>query len=230
MLAFHDVSREYTKGRRRVRALAGVSLALTPGQFAVLRGPSGSGKTTLLLIAGGMLRPTSGRVEFDGRDLYGLSPAARAALRAERVGYVFQLFNLVPYLSAVDNVLVGPGGRRATRDAGLALLDRLGLAQRADHLPGELSVGERQRVAVARAIVHEPDLILADEPVAGLDDDSAAIVIECLAEQHRRGATILLATHTRGEAFSPTTVYSLEAGVLRDEDAASIIQSTEAHA
>jgi putative ABC transport system ATP-binding protein len=214
MLEFTFITKRYTRKHRDLVAVDSASFTINQGEFAALRGPSGSGKTSLLLIAGGMLHPTAGTVTLDGKDLYALSPAARATLRADRIGYIFQLFNLVPYLSATDNVLLGPRGPRAQRHNALELLDRLGLADRAAHRPAELSVGERQRVAVARAILHEPDIILADEPIAGLDDQSAAVVIECLREQHQRGATILLATHSRAAEFNPTREFAISDGAL----------------
>lgn len=214
MLRFEETTRRYSRGASEVFAVDHVNLAIDRGEFAVLRGPSGSGKSTLLLTAGAMLRPTEGRVVFEGRDIYASHQRHRAALRARRIGYIFQLFNLIPYLSVTENVLLSVGGPRSSPSEAAAMLDRLGLAQRLDHRPAELSVGERQRVAVARALLHKPDLILADEPVAGLDDESAAIVIECLREQHQRGATILLATHARSGEMGGTREIRIDRGTI----------------
>ncbi len=211
MLHLRDVTKTYRRARRTVHALDAVSLRIESGESIVVRGPSGSGKTTLLLTIGAMLRPTSGAVTLDDTDLYATTPARRAALRAQRIGYVFQLFNLLPYLSAADNVLLAGHARR--RNA-LDLLDRLGIADRAAHRPRELSVGERQRVAVARALVREPSLILADEPVAGLDPESAEAVMRCLAQRAASGATLIIATHGDLPACTPTRELRLTRGKL----------------
>jgi putative ABC transport system ATP-binding protein len=181
-----------------VRAVEGFGLRVAAGESVALEGPSGSGKTTVLLAAGGLLRPDAGRVIVEGRDLYALSPEERAGLRGRRIGFVFQQFHLIPYLDVLDNVLVpsiaapSPGVRERARD----LLDRLGLAARARHLPSELSTGERQRAALARALLNRPGLILADEPTGNLDPANGRTVLEHLALLAREeGAAVLLATH-----------------------------------
>ncbi len=192
------VTKTYDGPQGRVRALDGVGLRVGAGEFVAVRGASGSGKSTLLLTIGGMVRPTSGRVVVAGTDLYALSPNERARFRAEKIGFVFQLFHLVPYLDTLENVLVPTlaGGSREGREAAAkALLQRFGLAHRIHHRPSELSIGERQRVAMARALINRPALILADEPTGNLDPDHAAEVMSYLAEFHREGATIVVVTH-----------------------------------
>jgi len=196
MIALDGVSKVYRGADGEVRALDDVSLAVAAGEFVAVRGASGCGKSTLLLTVGGMVRPTAGTVSLDGRDLYALSHAERARLRAERIGFVFQMFHLVPYLSALDNVLVPVlAGMRPGRGEAAAVLERLGMAERMTHRPPELSTGERQRVALARALVKRPEIILADEPTGNLDPENAAAVMGYLADFHREGGTILVVSH-----------------------------------
>jgi putative ABC transport system ATP-binding protein len=189
-------------------ALDGVSLSLGPGEFVAVAGPSGSGKSTLLMAAGGLLRPTGGSVVFKGQDIYGLSPSARARWRAEQVGFVFQQFHLIPYLSVLDNVLAPtlawpvPNARQRASE----LLERFGLSARAAHVPAELSVGEQQRTALARALLHRPSLLLCDEPTGNLDQENADAVLQCLVDFQRGGGSVLLATHhVRATALAQRT-------------------------
>jgi ABC-type lipoprotein export system ATPase subunit len=218
MLEIRDLCKRYAsragRGAPPVTALEGVSLSLGPGEFVAVRGPSGSGKSTLLLAAGGLLAPSSGLVAFEGQDLYGLSPAARARWRAGHVGFVFQQFHLIPYLNVLDNVLapalawrLPDAGRRAAE-----LLERFALADRAGHVPAELSVGQQQRTALARALLHRPRLLLCDEPTGNLDDQSAEVVLECLAEFQRDGGAVLLVTHYPGAASRAGRTVLLEGG------------------
>jgi putative ABC transport system ATP-binding protein len=204
MIACEGLAKRYAMRSRTVDALTDVSLVVSPGEFVVVRGPSGSGKTTLLLTLGGMLRPTAGMVRVDGTDLYGLSEAERAAFRARRIGFVFQMFHLVPYLTAIENVLLpaGAGDARADRGRAAALLEEMGLVDRANHKPAELSAGERQRTAIARALYREPAVILADEPTGNLDPDNAAATFEHLAAFHKAGGTVIVVTHGH-EADAP---------------------------
>ena len=199
MIRLTDVSKVYRKSGKEIRALDGLSLSVSRGEFVAVRGPSGSGKTTLLLTAGGMIRPTAGHVLLDGEDLYSLSARRRARLRGEKIGFVFQMFHLLGYLSVLENVLsaglaAGASGRAGKRRA-VELLEHVGLGDRLGHRPGELSAGERQRVAMARALMRRPELILADEPTGNLDPDSASAVMSYLGEYHRDGGTVLLVTH-----------------------------------
>jgi putative ABC transport system ATP-binding protein len=190
-----DVSKWYGREPVRVEALAGVDLQLDAGEFAVVLGPSGSGKTTLLNLMGGLDRPSGGRLRVAGRDLGSLSDAELTRYRREHVGFVFQFFNLVPTLTALENVLLTAGLVEAPRDAE-RLLDAVGLGERARHFPGQLSGGEQQRVAIARALVKNPSLILADEPTGSLDSEIGARVLELLRRLARdEGRTVVLVTH-----------------------------------
>jgi ABC-type lipoprotein export system ATPase subunit len=181
----------------QVHALDDVSVCVAAGEFVAVQGPSGCGKTTLLLAAGGLLEPTSGRVLFAEQDFYAVGAEPRARLRAASVGFVFQQFHLVPYLSVLDNVLA-PTLATPIADARAqaeALLERFGLASRSRHVSARLSTGERQRTALARALLTQPKLVLADEPTGNLDAASADIVLEALAEFAEHGGAVLLATH-----------------------------------
>ena len=185
---------QVTKRFGAVTALAPFDLEVKLGEFIAIKGASGSGKTTLLLILGGMVRPTEGTVIYDGTDLYAKSMPERADFRAQEVGFVFQMFHLVPYLGVEENV------RLAARNGNLPnrprkLLEHFGLGHRLTHTPGELSVGERQRVALARAMVNEPRLILADEPTGNLDPKNDMQVFKHLAEYHQSGGTVIVVTH-----------------------------------
>lgn len=197
MIRCDDVTKTFRKNGAEVVSLDRFTAEIAEGEFVAVRGPSGSGKTTLLLTLGGMQRPSAGAVQFGGRDLYGLPPAERARLRSGEIGFVFQMFHLVPYLDLLGNVLLAAPGRPsdAERERAAGLLDELGLAKRASHRPGELSAGERQRLAVARALLNRPKLILADEPTGNLDPENAAEVIRHLAEFHQNGGTVVLVTH-----------------------------------
>jgi putative ABC transport system ATP-binding protein len=196
------VSRLFRRGAGSIRAVDGVDLEIRAGEFVALEGPSGSGKTTLLQILGAVERPTAGEALFEGLDLGSLPDGRLSALRLEAFGFVFQQFNLIPTLTAVENVeaalapLNPPPAELRSRS--LALLEEVGLAERATHLPSHLSGGEQQRVAIARALVKEPRVVLADEPTGNLDTRSGADVVELLADlAARRGTTVIVATHDR---------------------------------
>jgi ABC-type lipoprotein export system ATPase subunit len=196
MLKIENVTRTW-RGPQDVRALAGVSLEVRPGEFVAVHGPSGCGKTTLLLVAGGLLAPDAGRVEIGGEDLYALPPERRARVRAGRIGFVFQQFHLLPYLDVLENVLAPTLALRSDGAEGRAkeLLERLGLGPRARHKPNELSAGEQQRTALARALLNRPGLLLADEPTGNLDEAAAEEVLRRLEEFARGGGAVLLVTH-----------------------------------
>ncbi|HJN89056.1 MAG TPA: ABC transporter ATP-binding protein [Verrucomicrobiota bacterium] len=216
MIRCDEVTKIFRKNGTEVTSLDRFTAQIGEGEFVAVRGPSGSGKTTLLLTLGGMQRPSAGTVQLAGRDLYGLSPAERAKLRSSEIGFVFQMFHLVPYLDLLGNVLLASPSRpgdAARRRAG-ELLDELGLAKRASHRPGELSAGERQRLAVARALLNRPKLILADEPTGNLDPENAAEVIRHLAEFHRSGGTVVLVTHGTAADSHADRIVSLEQGRL----------------
>jgi putative ABC transport system ATP-binding protein len=196
MYELRGVAKFFQRGSTTVRALDGIDLELGAGEFVALEGPSGSGKTTLLQLLGALDRPSAGDVIFEGRDLSRLPDGELAVLRLRSFGFVFQQFNLIPTLTAVENVevkLVPVGG---TRERALELLGEVGLAERADHLPGQLSGGEQQRVAIARALSVEPRVVLADEPTGNLDTGTGGEIVELLAGlAAEHGATVIVATH-----------------------------------
>ena len=187
---------ELRKEYGNVRALDGVSFSVDAGEWIAIMGPSGSGKTTLINILGGLDTPTSGRAMVDGTDLARLDEAGLTRFRAEKIGFIFQQFHLVPYLNALENVMLAQYFHSTTdeREA-RAELQRVGLGDRLDHLPSELSGGEQQRVAVARALINQPKLILADEPTGNLDEANEGIVLRLMQELHSEGHTILMVTH-----------------------------------
>ncbi|MDP6538646.1 MAG: ATP-binding cassette domain-containing protein [Planctomycetota bacterium] len=200
MIHLEGVSRLYRRrGREPLAAIAEVDLSVESGEFVCVRGESGSGKSTLLLTIGAMLRPSSGRVEVAGTRVHDLTGRAQAAFRAAHIGFVFQLFHLLPYLDVRANIAAARPGRRGGADdsAVESLLERIGLRERSDHLPAQLSAGECQRVAVARALLPRPPLLLADEPTGNLDPKSSRAVEELFTEYRAEGGTILMVTHDR---------------------------------
>jgi putative ABC transport system ATP-binding protein len=223
MFSLEKVTKSYPSRRGVVHALRDVSLTIEPASFVTVTGPSGSGKTTLLLTLGGLIRPTSGRVMFHGTDLVSLDERRLATYRNQSVGFVLQSFNLIPYLSAYENVMVpmslhangnGDHERRA-KD----LLDRLGLSDRMDHLPRELSVGQQQRVAMARALGNDPKVILADEPTGNLDPGLAAEILAILGDLNaREGRTVIMVTHSPEAARIGTHRVHLDAGCSDSAD------------
>jgi ABC-type lipoprotein export system ATPase subunit len=221
MLVLQDLTKTYRTRSSEVKALEGVSLRVEQGEFVAVCGPSGSGKTTLLLMVAAMLRPSRGTVCFEDRDLYEMSVPQRARFRAENIGFVFQMFHLVPYLDVLENVLLAAGtvrgGSGNTRAA--ELLERLGLAHRIGHRPSELSAGEKQRTAIARALLNRPRLILADEPTGNLDTENARSVLQHLRSFQKDGGTVLLATHgSAAQEFAARTIH-LRAGRLMSHQA-----------
>ncbi len=185
-----------TKQYGNVRALDGVSLQVESGEWIAIMGPSGSGKTTLINILGGLDTPTSGRAVVDGTDIVHLDEKGLTRFRAEKIGFIFQQFHLVPYLSAVENVMLAQYFH-STTDEGEAseALRRVGLGDRLEHLPSQLSGGEQQRVAVARSLINHPKLLLADEPTGNLDEANEEIVLDLFRQLHAEGHTILMVTH-----------------------------------
>jgi putative ABC transport system ATP-binding protein len=218
------VTKVYGQGAVAVHALRGVDLVISRGEFAAMAGPSGSGKSTLLNVIGGLDRATSGTVEVDGRDLSTLSGTALSHLRRDRIGFVFQSYNLVPVLTALENaeyVLLLQGVPARERRARVrALLADVGLAGLEDRYPRELSGGQQQRVAIARAIASEPALVLADEPTANVDSTTAAALLDLMHELHeRKGVTFLFSTHDRAVMTRAERLIRLRDGCVVAEGA-----------
>ena len=216
MLGVVDIRKEYRTDERTIHALDGASLTLEAGEFVAVQGSSGCGKTTLLLAAGALLRPDGGAVTLDGQDPYAMTPEQRARFRAEKVGFVFQQFHLIPYLSVLDNVLAPSLGLRrdGARRRAEELVEHFGLSDRKDHVPAELSTGERQRTALGRALLNHPKLLLADEPTGNLDAENAEVVLSYLGEFARSGGAVLLVTHDTRAADHAHRMLQLRDGRL----------------
>lgn len=220
MIKLRQITKTYTLGKRELQVLKGIDLSLEEGELVAIMGPSGSGKTTLLNIMGCLDRPTSGSYHLDGKEVSSLSSTELAAIRARKIGFVFQTFNLLPRLSALANVELGLK-YAGIDDRGLALeaLRRVGLADRANHRPTELSGGEQQRVAIARALVKRPPLILADEPTGNLDSRSGEEVLSLLTELHREhGITLVMITHDPDVAQRCQRIIRLKDGLVVSEE------------
>jgi putative ABC transport system ATP-binding protein len=219
MYKLKDVTKDYPKGRQTVHALRGVNLEIPDGEWLAIQGPTGHGKSTLLQILGGLDRASSGSVDFDGRDLTRLREAQVTKVRAQSVGFIFQTFNLIPTLSAQENVetaLVPLGVSGSSRRARAAeALSSVGLEDRLRHLPSELSGGQQQRVAIARALVKEPTVLLADEPTGNLDEDTRDEIIGLLEKLWQdNGLTLVLVTHDSGIARRAQRLGTMRNGKL----------------
>jgi putative ABC transport system ATP-binding protein len=216
-----NVTKSYKHRGQPVTALDGATAEIPRGDFVAVVGPSGSGKSTLLLMLGGMLSPSSGRVLLEGQSLYDLSADGRARLRKKKVGFVFQTFNLVPYLTAIENVQVplylAGVDQKAHEERAASLLERVGLADRMQHKPCELSVGQQQRVALARMLANDPAVILADEPTGNLDPDTSRQVIGFFEEFNGEGRTIVMVTHDPRAAERAKRVLRLTGGAIVSE-------------
>lgn len=200
VFAAHGLAKRYRLGEVEVEALRGIDLAIAPGELVAVAGPSGSGKSTLLHLLGCLDEPDAGRVELDGRDVTALSEGERTRLRRDALGFVFQSFNLIPSLSALENVeyplWIAGVGRAERRHRASEMLAELGLGDRLGHRPDQLSGGQRQRVALARALVHRPRAVLADEPTGNVDSVTGTAILDALTELNRsRGTTFVVATH-----------------------------------
>jgi len=219
MLELDSVTQKFRNSRKEtVTALGNVSLRVQEGEFVSIVGPSGSGKSTLLFITGALLRPTSGKVYLMGEDVYARPASYRSALRLERIGFVFQTFNLIPYLNALDNValpaVLTTGSRRKATEKAEGLLSRFGLGHRLNHRVSELSVGERQRVAICRSVINEPAIILADEPTGNLDPEMTHEVMNLFVELNGKGITVIVVTHEEAVASHAGRVLHLRDGLL----------------
>ena len=223
MIQLVEATKTYTQGRRLVEAVRGVSLAIVGGEYVTIMGPSGSGKSTLMHLMGALDTPTTGKAIFHGQDLRSLTDAQRSLLRRTRIGFVFQAFNLLPTLTAAENValplLLGTTPRREAIKRAANCLDRVGLGSRADHYPEELSGGEMQRVAVARALVAEPDAVLCDEPTGNLDSTTSRDILTLLAglpEPNRRAVVVV--THDLSAAAYGTRLVTIRDGKLEADE------------
>jgi putative ABC transport system ATP-binding protein len=225
MLKMDNVTKTYKHRGALVTALNGATVQIKPGDFISVVGPSGSGKSTLLLMLGGMLSPTSGKVLLDGQSLYDLNTNQRAHLRKKKVGFVFQTFNLIPYLTALENVTVplflAKEESNAQRERATALLERVGLGDRIHHKPCELSVGQQQRVALARMLANDPSVILADEPTGNLDPETSQQVIRFFEEVNAEGKTIVMVTHDPRAAERAKHTLRITNGTILSETASS---------
>jgi putative ABC transport system ATP-binding protein len=218
-ITIRNLSKSFKKGPNLITPLQDLSLDVPRGEFLALMGPSGSGKTTLLNLIAGIDSPTSGDLEVDDRDIAHLSRAQLTKWRSKHVGYIFQLYHLVPILSAFENVelplLLTKLSRSERRVRAEAALDLVGLSDRLDHRPTELSGGQEQRVAIARAIVHDPDLLVADEPTGDLDSESASSILKLLRDLSTdHGKTIIMVTHDPRAANAADRTLHLEKGQL----------------
>lgn len=219
MYQLEGIAKSYSSKKESVAALKPTSLSIEAGEFVAIVGPSGSGKSTLLTMLGGMSAPTAGRVVLDQKSLYDLSAAERATIRQKRIGFVFQSFNLVPYLTALENVQVPLMLAGASRPQQLVrateLLGRVGLADRMHHRPSELSIGQQQRVALARTLANSPAIILADEPTGNLDPATREHVLDAFSDLCRQGCTIVMVTHDPLAASRASRTITLADGAVQ---------------
>jgi putative ABC transport system ATP-binding protein len=216
LLSVNAVFKDYGSGQVKVQALRGVSATVEPGEFLAVMGPSGCGKSTLLHVMGGIDLPTSGEVLLDGQDLGTMDDTARSILRRRRIGFVFQRINLLPTLSAVENVAlplrIDGTSRQIAHERGSAALEVVGMHHRAAHFPHEMSGGEQQRVAIARALIINPTVIMADEPTGALDSTNAQRILDLLSECTRRGQTIVMVTHDANMAKQASRILTMQDG------------------
>ncbi|WP_154171771.1 ABC transporter ATP-binding protein [Vibrio metoecus] len=225
LVELQQICKHYTSGQNVVKALDGVDLTIRHGEFLAILGPSGSGKSTLMNVLGCLDKPTSGRYQLDGHPVDSLSTQQLAAIRNQKIGFVFQSFNLLEYASALDNValpLVYAGVKAKDRhQRATELLTRVGLADRLDHKPNQLSGGQKQRVAIARALINQPQILLADEPTGALDSKSGAEIEALFNELHREGRTIIVVTHDNELAKRTKRIVTIRDGqVVSDEPTA----------
>lgn len=217
MIRLEQIQKRYRMGRERwITALEDISVQIERGEFAFILGPSGSGKSTFLAIAGLLDRPTEGKVWFGEQDVTLLTDSQRTAIRSEKCGFIFQFPSLIPTLTALENVILPKtiSGRYAAQDEhrGMELLERVGLTDKAGHLPYQLSGGEQRRVAMARALMNDPDVILADEPTGALDFENAEVIMQVFTQLNKEGKTILMVTHDRELARYASRIIQIEKG------------------
>jgi putative ABC transport system ATP-binding protein len=223
LVAVTNLRKTFQMGQTEVHALAGVDMIVEKNSFTLVMGPSGSGKSTLMYLVGGLDRPTSGSIIFGSREINQLDENELAKYRHKSVGFVFQSFNLIPNMTALENVIYplrfGNVTRKQRADRARQILERVGLGDRLYHRPSELSGGQQQRVAIARALVNEPELILADEPTGNLDTASSAGIMRLLYELHQSGRTVLVVSHDpRMHAYATQQVFILDGKIVSEEE------------
>jgi ABC-type lipoprotein export system ATPase subunit len=229
VVEFRDVRKTYQVGPVEVRALDGVRLEIQEGEFVAILGPSGSGKSTLMHLLGFLDSPTSGHILVDGKELASIGAVDRARIRAEKIGFVFQAFNLLPRLDVLQNILLPVAYSRApqpnARERAWEVLDEVGMRDRAHHRPNQLSGGQKQRVAIARALITQPRLILADEPTGNLDSQTARTIMALLKKLNDEGKTIVIVTHDANVAsYSKRQIHMLDGRIV---DSADLSSTTE---
>jgi putative ABC transport system ATP-binding protein len=221
MIEVVNAGKTYQQGVREVHALRDFSLRIKEGEFVSIMGPSGSGKSTLLNLIGGLDQPTTGKIFIDGRPLHGISDDELTLLRRRRVGFIFQFFNLLPVLTAVENVtlplLLEGLPLSEIRPRAILLLEQMGLGERTEHRPEQLSGGEMQRVAIARALITEPAVLLADEPTGNLDSHTSEEIFMLLRSLNEKGQTIVMVTHDAKAAAYGTRIITLKDGALSED-------------
>lgn len=222
MIEIKNISKLYKSKNRDVKAIDDVSLHIGSGDFVAIVGPSGSGKSSLLLMLGGMLSPSHGSLTMNGVSLYDLSPDERAAFRQKSMGFVFQTFNLIPYLTALENVqlplLIKGLDCSKQKEKAKELLVRVGLEERVEHKPYELSVGQQQRIALARMLANDPMIILADEPTGNLDPEMSSTVIQFLKELNAEGRTVIIVTHDMKVAAHAKRTITISNGKITSDE------------
>ncbi len=222
MIELLNVAKSYRQGERIVEAVRGITLSIAAGEFVSIMGPSGSGKSTLMHLIGALDVPTEGQATFHGEDLQAMTDDQRSLFRRQRIGFVFQAFNLMPTMTAAENValplLLGGTARSEALVRGLASLEKVGLAARAAHFPNQLSGGEMQRVAVARAVVTEPDAVLCDEPTGNLDSATSAEILALLAALPDIRRTVVMVTHDASAAAYGTRIVRMRDGLLESDE------------
>lgn len=213
MIKLEGVNKKFDSKDGVVDALCDINLEIAKGEFVVIGGPSGCGKSTLLMTMAGMGSPTTGSVMVDGMDLYKTGGVKRNKIRAHYFGFVFQMFHLVPYLNVIDNVMLA-GPAKADKSKALDILERLGMSERIYHKPSQLSSGEKQRTALARALLNDPPILIADEPTGNLDTENAAVVHDHLSKYHQLGGTVVLVTHDSDADLKADREIRMEKGRL----------------
>lgn len=221
MIELKNASKKYRQGAREVHALRNVSLSIRSGEFLSIMGPSGSGKSTLLNLIGGLDQPTSGEIFIDNKPLHGISDDELTLIRRRRIGFIFQFFNLLPILTAVENVslplLIEGMPLSSVRPRAEALLQKVGLGERIEHRPEQLSGGEMQRVSIARALITDPAVLLADEPTGNLDSHTSEDIFLLLKSLNEQGQTIVMVTHDPKAAAYGTRIITLKDGALSED-------------